>query len=268
MNDIIIIYYIYINPKANWKCIVGGQINDLKHIGLFDKATIHCVICAENEELITQCKEFINEPSIHYSWTTINNYEYPGILKLYELGKENPEHLFLYMHTKGMVFNNGSNQSRNIFELLVLRNTIKYHEYILSIFKKYDFIEKAGLFPDHSGIIWWNFYWIRGSFFKDHPPPEISANRYYYESEYIANKIPKQNCFNLTSFDTITVNHSYAATHVLSLANCFNIEISDYSFNINKYLKKYPDLSINGVIPKTAFKHFLTYGINEGRDLI
>jgi hypothetical protein len=268
MNDIVIVYYIYINPKANWKCIVGGQIDDIKQVGLFDKAVIHCVICAENEELITQCKEFINESSINYSWTTVNNYEYPGMLKLYELGKKNPEHIFLYMHSKGMVFNNGSNQSRNPFEYLILRNTIKYHEYICDIFKKYDFIEKIGLFPDHSGIIWWNFYWIRGSFFKDHMPPEISTNRYYYESEYIVNKTHKNNCFNLTSFDTKTYNHMEGAHGIRHLRNCFEENISNFYFNVKKYLSKYPDLSINGIIDSTAFNHFLTHGINEGRDLI
>jgi len=212
MNDIIIVYYIYINPKANWKCIIGGQINDLKHVGLLDKATIHCVICSENENLITQCKTFIDNEKFIYTTTTINNYEYPGLLKLYELGKIYPETIFLYMHSKGMVFNNGPNQSRNIFEILVLRNTIKYHEYIISIFKKYDFIEKVGLFPGHNGIMWWNFYWVKGSFFKDHHPPEINTDRYYYEAEYI--KSDKVNCFNLTSFDKITVNQNHAIKHV------------------------------------------------------
>ena len=266
MNDTIIVYYIYINPKANWKCIVGGQINDLKHVGLLDLATLHCVICAENENLIEECKSFINQEKFIYTTTTINNYEYPGLLKLYELGKMYPESIFLYMHSKGMVFNNGANQSRNIFELLVFRNTIKYHKYIISIFKKYDFIEKAGLFPDHSGIIWWNFYWIKGSFFKDNHPPEITPDRYYYESGYI--KSAKVNCFNLISFDKITVNQSNAMSNVLKLTDCFNTNISGHSFNVNKYLHKYPDLSINGVVPKTAFNHFIIHGIGECRDLI
>jgi len=76
--DLCIVYYIYINPNANWKCIVGEQIQDLKDSGLFDIATIHCVLCGELD-LIEECKNFINESKIIYTSTTVNNYEYPGL---------------------------------------------------------------------------------------------------------------------------------------------------------------------------------------------
>ena len=253
--NICIVHYIYINPKANWKCIVGSQIKDLKDIGLFDVASVHCVLCGELD-LIEECKNFINESKIIYTSTTVNNYEYPGLLKLYQLGKENPECVFLYMHTKGMVFNNGNNSSRNVIELTILRNTIKYHRYIYSLFQTNKEIDKVGLFPDHSGIIWYNFFWIRGNFLKKLSEPIITPDRYYYEHKYIVGGTS----FNLLTFDTTTIDIWFAIKNTFQNYKIF--------FNEKKYLAKYLDLSKNGITITTAYNHFINFGMNENRNLI
>ena len=250
---ICIVYYIYINPNANWKCIIRAQLQDLKNVGLFHIATVHCVICGETQ-LIEECKNFINEPKLMYSSTRINNYEYPGLLKLYQLGKENPETLFLYMHTKGMVFSNTG--ERNKTELRILRETIKHHHYIFRVFQNNKDIDKAGLFPDHSGIIWYNFFWVRGNFFENLIEPIITSDRYYYEHKYIRGG----SCFNLLTFDKTTVDIYFAIRN--TFANCKGL------FNGKKYLNKYPDLAKNGITTKNAYNHFIKYGINEERNLL
>jgi len=251
--NICIVYYIYINPNANWKCIVGSQIKDLKDSGLFDLATIHCVLCGELD-LIEECKKFINESKIIYTSTTVNNYEYPGLLKLYQLGKENPETIFLYMHSKGMVFSN--NGLRNPVEAIILNNTIKHHRYIYNLFQNNKQIDKAGLFPDHSGIIWYNFFWVRGKYFENLVEPIITSDRYYYEHKYIVGGT----CFNLLFFDTTTVDIAFAIKRVFSNFKNF--------FNEKKYLIKYHDLAINGVKLRNAYSHFIKFGMNENRNLL
>jgi hypothetical protein len=258
--NICIVYYIYINPKANWKIIVGGQIDDLINVGL--NSNIYFVICANSQEYINECKNFINTKNIiskEFTETTTNNYEYPGLLKLNLLGKENPETIFLYMHSKGMVFNNGNNTNRNHVEVDILRNTIKHHRYILNIFKFNNDIDKAGIFPDHSGIIWFNFFWVRGKFFENLSEPIITSDRYYYEHKYILGG----KCFNLLFFDLTTVNQIFACRHFNKINNPMKF------FNYKKYISKYPDIVRNGINSKNqAYLHFITCGINEHRNLL
>ena len=163
------------------------------------------------------------------------------------------------MHTKGMVFH-GTN-GRISIEIEILRNTIKYWNYIFNIFKNYSFIDKAGLFPDHTGIIWFNFFWIRGSFLKKLDPPIITNDRYYYEVGVIKNKNNENNCFNLLSLDLNRINPWNAS--VICRKN--NINIRSF-FNTKKYILKYPDLNL--LNNKMAYKHFITDGINENKNLI
>jgi hypothetical protein len=257
-QEIIIVYYIYINPQRNWKCIISGQINDLKNIGLIPFSKLYCVICTPSINLFNECKKLINIVNANYYHITVNNYEYPGIKKLHELGTIYPEKLFFYMHSKGMVFH--KNNGRNHEEIQVLRNTIKYWKYILYIFKNYSFIDKAGLFPDHSGVIWFNFFWIRGSFLKKLNPPIISSNRYYYENGYINSS--ENNCFNLLSYDLSRIG-PYNACCILKKTGINNKN----QFNWKKYITKYEDLVCFNNLNK-AYSHFITCGISEFRNLI
>jgi hypothetical protein len=257
-QEIIIVYYIYINPQRDWKCIISGQINDIKSIGLLSVSKLYCVICTPSINLFNECKKLINVVNANYYHITINNYEYPGIKKLHELGTIYPEKIFFYMHSKGMVFHGTGGRNRE--EIKILRNTIKNWNYIISIFKNYSFIDKAGLFPDHSGIIWFNFFWIRGSFLKKLNPPIVSSNRYYYESGYINSS--ENDCFNLLSYDLTRIRPQGAC--VIVVKSEIN---SKKHFNWKKYILKYPDLSLLNNLNK-AYLHFITCGISEFRNLI
>ena len=259
-QEIIIVYYIYINPNKDWKSIITGQIQDLRNINLLNHSKLFCVICTPYINLFNECINVIKSYSeyINYYHVTENNFEYPGIKKLHELGTLYPEKIFLYMHSKGMVFHGTT--GRNYHEMQILRNTIKYWKYTLNIFKNYPFIDKAGLFPDNSGLIWFNFFWIRGSFLKGIDPPIITNNRYYYE-HYIRNKNNENNCFNLLTFDMSRLSQKDTGYAVLKN----KLDIKNF-FNIHKYISKYQDLKeLNN---KQLINHFIVHGINENRNLI
>jgi len=260
-QEIIIVYYIYINPNKDWKSIISGQIQDLRNINLLNHSKLFCVICTPYINLFNECTNLIKSYSeeVNYYHVTENNFEYPGIKKLHELGTLYPEKIFLYMHSKGMVFH--ETEGRNNHEMQILRNTIKYWKYTLNIFKNYPFIDKAGLFPDPSGIIWYNFFWIRGSFLKGICPPIITNNRYYYEHRYIINKNNENNCFNLLCFDM----SRYSQIRACCLLFKNNLDIKNF-FNIHKYISKYPD--IKELNKKQILKHFITHGIDQNRNLI
>jgi len=265
-EEIIIVYYIYINPNKDWKSIISGQIDDLKSVQLFEFAKVFCVICTPNTELFEECVLLINQTSNATTVNThvnTNNFEYPGIKKLHELGNSYPDKLFFYMHSKGMVFH-GTN-GRVYQEMLLLKNSIKYWKYVLNIFKIHQFIDKAGLFPDHTGIIWYNFFWIRGSFLKDLEPPIISDNRYYYEHSYIKNNNDQNNCFSLLTFDLSRFSCKEAS--VIPLKILVNRIKLSYYFDSKKYLLKYNDVKLLRNKDK-LYNHFITFGMNENRNLI
>jgi hypothetical protein len=109
-----------------------------------------------------------------------------------------------------MVFH--KTHGRNEIEMKVLRNTIKHYIQIIKIFEKNKTIDKACVFPDKSGICWFNFFWCRGSFLKNLPEPKITNDRYYYE-QYIGQNIPCSN-LNLHTFNLKTVTPLYACRYL------------------------------------------------------
>jgi len=249
--DILIIYYIFINESNNWKTIVTGQLIDICELLKISK--LYCIICAEKIQLVNECKCLL-PPNCEVDHVLVNNFEYPGLKTLHHLGNMYPDKLLFYMHTKGMVYNN--NNGRIGSEIKILRESIKNWEYILYIFEKYKVIDKCGLFPDHTGMIWYNFFWIRGSFLQTLKSPEISNDRYYYE-HYIKNNISQNgNCFNLLTFDTTTIDQTFAIIKNISINH----------FNYKKYITKYQDLK--NLNKHKAYIHFLYYGIKERRDLL
>jgi hypothetical protein len=258
-EEIIIVYHIYINPNKDWKSIVSGQISDIRDVGLLPFSKLYCIICTTSTNLFNECKNLINDVvNANYYHITVNNFEYPGIRKLHELGTIYPEKIFFYMHSKGMVFHR--TPGRNNEEIKILRNTIKNWNYIKNLFNNNLFINKAGLFPDHSGVIWFNFFWIRGTFLKKLNPPIITSDRYYYEHNYINSN--ENDCFNLLRYDLSRITPRRACIILLKP------EINNkHNFNWKKYISKYPDLAPLNDINK-AYTHFKLYGIHEGRNLI
>lgn len=186
--EINVVYYIFINPDRDWKIIVEGQLNDLKVSGIEYKQ-IYIHICCEQKKLIEDCKKIIEiNINVIYSESYINQFEYPGLKLLYDLSQNNSDSIFLYIHSKGMVFNNPKNEKnefqRNDFERTTLRGTLYYWKNAKNILENVDFINKVGLWPSEKGFIWVNFFYIRSSYIKI--PPIITNDRWWYE-EYIGN---------------------------------------------------------------------------------
>ena len=94
-----IVYYIYINEKRDWKTIVKGQIDDLLFVGMKPKNMYICICSKKNyiEEVSKFCESF--NPVV--SWSQENNFEYPGIHKLWEIRKKYK--IIFYMHSNNCI---------------------------------------------------------------------------------------------------------------------------------------------------------------------
>ena len=201
--DLSIVYYIYINPDRNWKIIVEGQLNDLK-ISEIEYKQIYIHICCEQKKLIDDCKKLIEDiiipqSEVIYFESYINQFEYPGLKLLYDLSQKS-DSIFLYIHSKGMVFNNHY-AIRSIAEQPTLRGTLYYWKKAINILMFNVNINKVGLWPSDKGYIWLNFFYIRSSYLKN--PPIISDYRYYYE-EYIGDANNK--CKDYTDCYSLILN--------------------------------------------------------------
>ena len=228
-----IVYYIFINPDRDWKIIVNGQVRDLVISKvIYKKIYIH--ICCVKPELIKECKKLIDnllKENVIYSESYVNYYEYPGILLLHNLCKKEPESIFFYMHSKGMMFNNNY-FIRSITEQPVLRSLLYNSKKAMEQFNNKS-INKVGLWVSERGFIWLNFFYIRGKYLDFEP--EINSNRFYYES-YIG-KGDYTDCYSL-------VNESvcyHDQPHVVELiCNLKNVPmLNDINTHFSKLIKEY-----------------------------
>jgi len=201
MKKIIIVYYIFINEKRNWKKIIKGQIQDVLIAGLIN-SEFHIHICCSNNNLINECKDFVKKlinKTIYFTTNNENQFEYPGFKLIYDLSQENPDTILLYLHTKGMVFHHSN--ERDMCEKTILRMTIDNWENTINIFEENKNINKIGVFPAApEGWVWFNFFWVRSDYVANEPE-YTPDNRFYYES-YIGRNAPKINngcsdCYSL-----------------------------------------------------------------------
>ena len=186
-NTINIIYYIWINPNRNWKVIIDGQLDDIKSSGILDCSKLYIIVCNENETILDEASTLINislqniDKTKYNIETTKNNfYEYYGIKKLYDLSKEEPDKLYIYLHSKGMFHWYNNENVRSSHEVYLTQNIINLWKDILYIFNENPEIKKIGSFPSYQGWMWFNFFWVRGSYLITCEEP-IITERFYYE---------------------------------------------------------------------------------------
>jgi len=189
-HKINIIYFIWINPNRNWRVIIDGQLFDMKISGIFESSRLYIVISCENNNIINEAIDLINNSlndidknKYNIITTNYNNYEYYGIKKLYDISLLEPDKLYIYLHSKGMLnwYNNNLNK-RSEDEENLTRNTIYLWRDIIDVFEKNQNINKIGFIPSQDGWIWFNFFWTRGTYLITCENPIITDNRYYYES--------------------------------------------------------------------------------------
>jgi hypothetical protein len=176
-KSIFIVYYAYLNNDKNWRNIIKGQIEDVYKSGILNCSLFHPVLYGDPND-IKECKKLLEDIiKINIEVTEVyeNKYEFPAIIKIRELALENPDKIFIYFHSKGMVFHNPVGE-RTIIEYKLTNNTFCNWESTLHIFKKFPKIQKAALFPSENGFGWFNFWWARGTYLISCKPIEIPEN--------------------------------------------------------------------------------------------
>ena len=194
MNEKVnIVYFAYLNSDS-WEPIVLEQLNSLKSLGLYDIADNIYISLSCQDEQLKRLKQLI--------WAKFkkiqiinhfkeNLYEYPGLKAVYDVS-QNDDSVILYFHTKGMTSGkkvDGNHELRRILFDYTINNYSSY----LDNFKNNPNLDIGGIFPSEFGFVWYNFFWVRSKYVKEHlPKPEFTKHRYYWErwigSEYSSKK--------------------------------------------------------------------------------
>lgn len=195
--------FIYL-PRKNWATLIEQQLTNLVDNGLADRAErIYISLSMEN----TTSKHHVSTISnrIHSIFgnkasieaTIGNRFEYPGIRAVYDIAQarrqntsvNNNNTIILYFHSKGM-FNAGVNTKgesstapRSGMEKKLFRTVIDTWPKVLGAFSlSTPYIDRAGYAASPTGFLWYNFFWVRGSYAAQLAPPVVSPWRWYYES--------------------------------------------------------------------------------------
>lgn len=188
--NIYIVYYINCLINENYFDWIYNHMKIVEPYGgtIFIIATIS----PENENsLRTKCLEHF--PNITVQCNYINEYEYPGILKVWELGQQyrNRNDIILYFHSKGISHNINYNPSVNIHKTDIDNANIVISDIdrIKEIFNIFPTIKKIGYFAGGNGWIWYNFWWVRGNYVSKLEKP-IKTNRRHYYEDWLGRRVP------------------------------------------------------------------------------
>ena len=200
--NVFVVYYAFLNEKKLWWDIVLGQLVQLGESNLLNMAKLYIQLCGSQENL-NKAKLIIGKLMKYpYEIETcnVNNYEYFGINKVWNLAQDNQDKLILYFHSKGMTSYKGSNRcgiEKKLFQEVVLP-----YKKIIQIFNSNPNINKIGFAASQHGWIWFNFWWARGLYLSKCQKPVINTNRHYYESWIYSNKekvSSYQDCYSLAT---------------------------------------------------------------------
>lgn len=206
--DIFIVYFINTKVNDNYYNLMKQQLDHLKSTeilgrfkdGLISKTHLFIVAISDNEEKI---RKEINEicPFSHLDVYNEDTFEYRGIQKVYDLATY--DNIILYFHSKGI---SRISAGRTPEEQSIFRGVIENWYSNLDRFLRFESIDKLGLATSEKGFVWYNFWWVRGSFVKQLEYPVISPRRHYYEDWLgrrlrIGNAAPTvesydENCYN------------------------------------------------------------------------
>ena len=195
--NINIVYFICINNKIDWESIVRGQLMDIVKSNILSSAKLYIVLAAnslimikEAYNLIFTILKYVNNLFMDIETHLENKYEYRGIKKLYDLANIHSSDYFLYLHSKGMFFNNNTGK-RTENESILTKAILNDWNNTINVFRKNNNVVRIGLFPAQGDWIWYNFYWTTGMYLRSCENPKITSDRYYYES-WLSTSIMKE----------------------------------------------------------------------------
>jgi len=229
-----------------WKNIVTGQMKDIYNSGILKISNLHIVLLGMPYD-IQEAKlliEDIIKDAVNITEVYENAYEFPAIIKIRELALINPNKIFIYLHSKGMI-NNNPGQHRTMVEIILTRSTLLNWETTLFMFNHFPEIQKAGSFPAEDGWVWFNFWWARGSYLISCSPIEIPVNMVENDRFICETWLGRG-------------SHTWTDTYSLVTKNTFCIQNIDTQKDINTMLLQFNECYFEKLLNNILFRQHLT----------
>lgn len=197
-KKVTIVYYAFLNEGSSWINILSDQLIALNNTGLLEIAEFYAHITGDEmacQYAIKIIKSIIPIAQVFISF--VNRFEFPGIHLTWQLAQAKPDNLFLYFHSKGMSYNV---TERRFDEKQIFQEVICKWKRVLDVFSFNQDVNKVGLAVGDLGFIWFNFWWARGKYISQCIEPEISDNRWIYETwlaKQSNNQFDYKDCFSL-----------------------------------------------------------------------
>lgn len=225
--NLYIVYYINCQLNTNYITWIIEQLNYVKDF----KSTVYLVATVHKQYQVnietTVYKHFPNM-EIFFIYNYNNNHEYPGILKVWELGQihKSTTDIILYFHSKNITRNKVYQKNNNRFVEIILDKL----DYIYEIFSIFSSIDKICINSGGGGWCWYNFWYARGSYINQVETPIKTTRRHYYE-DWLGRYV---------SGDTISSNNtSEGYNYPNTLINCYQINKMTGG-NIGYFLNIFP----------------------------
>jgi hypothetical protein len=182
-----------LNNKEHYNFHIVYYINCLVHENYFEwikkhmamiknmNGTVYIIatINHNNEDSFKKkCVSLFPNVTVECNYT--NQFEYPGIMKIWELGQQHSSRndILLYFHSKGITHEKKFSTWSSGF----WNNILNKKDLIEEIFDIFPTIDKIGPRSGGNGWIWYNFWYARGSYIKELEKPVLTQRRHYYES--------------------------------------------------------------------------------------
>jgi len=187
-----IVYFINTTCNANYLDWLTCQIKEVA--SYTDNIYIVATLNAPDEALFRQqCREIC--PKAVVGVTFVNQYEYPGILKVWELAQTHrrPNDIILYFHSKGLTHHSSYSEAKEDKYQIILKDMAKIYD----IFTTFPTIDKVGFASGKIGWIWYNFWYARGSYLCQVERPIVIERRHYYE-DWLGRKVASSADLNVS----------------------------------------------------------------------
>ena len=230
--DINIVYFI--NTLVNnttYLFLMKAQLTHLLSTGLMEHAHLYIECCGTDPQFIFHVENIMSSQRMHNITVNMhpeNNHEYFGIHRVWQLHQDytgDPHHhITLYFHSKGISHYTFTKENaypeyvKKIFDKVIVP-----WEKVLSIFEKEHHIDKIGYAYHPCGFIWYNFWWVRGSYCRKLERPIRTDRRHYYE-DYIGRQPRDQNNPIFQQTERLETPNTHEWYHI-SCENCYGLVI-------------------------------------------
>lgn len=184
-----IVYFINCYVNANYLYMVSSQLKELRETGLLTETQceLHVVSSgapADRKTLGAELKkQFGDSPVVFHEHTEANQFEYPGIRKVWQLSQRGKDAFVLYFHARGLsrMKLGRFRRKRQPQEKRLFRSVIGAWRQNLTWLHHITSADKLGLTCGGNGWVWFNFWWARASYLKQLEEPVVTDRRHYYE---------------------------------------------------------------------------------------